>query len=70
MLISPRCPGGDDHHRGVHPGRVCVPYELQSQESLWRTRRVRCLCVLGSQSVCVCVCVGLSESLCVCVWTP
>lgn len=26
-------PGGDDHHCGVHSGCVCVPHELQPQES-------------------------------------
>lgn len=31
-ILSVPSPGGDDHHRGVHSGCVCVPHELQPQE--------------------------------------
>lgn len=35
-LQPPQClslwPGGDDHHRGLHPGGLCLPHELQPQE--------------------------------------
>lgn len=30
--LSVSSSGGDDHHRGVHSGCICVPYELQPQE--------------------------------------
>lgn len=32
VIMSVSLSGGDDHHRGVHSGCVCVPHELQSQE--------------------------------------
>lgn len=32
VILSVLCPGGDDHHCGIHSGCLCVPYELQPQE--------------------------------------